>query len=159
MKGPAKTVLPLICAVVLIAIVPANVGAAEISIPTATKKITPPELGPVQPFNAKTGGLPSPQQTDLAVTSFGLTADARVTYIVVNRGRTVANSPFVVDLFIDGKREDTVKHNALPPITNSPFATSNGPASVTTTGTIQQCGSKRRVRPVRSGTLNGLKEM
>jgi hypothetical protein len=84
--------------------------------PTATKKITPPELGPVQPFNAKPGGLPSPQQTDLAVTSFGLTADARMTYTVVNRGRTAANSPFVVDLFIDGKREDTVKHNALPPL-------------------------------------------
>ena len=116
MKGIVKTVSSLICVVGLIAIVSTNVGAAEIPIPTATKKITPPELGPVQPFNAKPGGLPSPQQTDLAVTSFGLTADARMTYVVVNRGRTAANSPFVVDLLIDGKREDTVKHNALPPL-------------------------------------------
>jgi len=116
MKGAAKTVLPLICAVVLIAIVPANVGAAESFITTATKKITPPELGPVQSFNAKTGGLLPSQQTDLAVTSFGLTADGRMTYVVVNRGRTAANSPFVVDLFIGGKRKDTVKHNALPPL-------------------------------------------
>ena len=84
--------------------------------PVAGAVFQPPELGPVQPFNAKTTGLPSPQQTDLAVTLFGLTADGRMTYIVVNRGRTAANSPFVVDLIIDGTRKDTVKHNALPPL-------------------------------------------
>jgi hypothetical protein len=80
--------------------------------PVTSSALPQPELGPVQPFNGKLGG----QQTDLVVTSFGLTADGRMTYIVVNRGRTAANSPFVVDLIIDGKRKDTIKHNALPPL-------------------------------------------
>ena len=84
--------------------------------PVTSAVLHPPELGPVQPFNAKTTGLLPPQQTDLAVTLFGLTADGRMTYIVINRGRIAANSPFVVDLFIDGTRKDTVKHNALPPL-------------------------------------------
>jgi len=93
-----------------------SVAAFDLSTaPVTTAVLHPPELGPVQPFNTKITGLPPPQQTDLAVTLFGLTADARMTYIVVNRGRTAANSPFVVDLFIDGTRKDTVKHNALPP--------------------------------------------
>jgi len=34
--------------------------------------------------------------------------------IVANPGQTAANSPFFVDLFIAGKRVDTVKHNPLP---------------------------------------------
>jgi hypothetical protein len=84
--------------------------------PVTSAVLHPPELGPVQPLNVKMGGLLPSQQTDLAVASFGLTADGRTTYIVVNRGRTAANSPFVVDLFIDGTRKDTVKHNALPPL-------------------------------------------
>jgi hypothetical protein len=84
--------------------------------PVTSAVLQPPELGPVQPFNGKMGGLLPPQQTDLAITSFGLTADGRMTYIVVNRGRTAANSPFVVDLIIDGMRKDTIKHNALPPL-------------------------------------------
>lgn len=76
--------------------------------------LPPPEVGPIQPFNGKGVGLPAPSQADLTMMSFGLTADARMTYIVVNRGRTPANSPFVVDLTIDGQRKDTIKHNALP---------------------------------------------
>jgi CARDB protein len=83
---------------------------------TLAPVLRPPDLGPVQPFDTKIGGFLPSQQTDLVVASFGLTADGRMTYIVVNRGRTAANSPFVVDLFIDGTRKDTVKHNALPPL-------------------------------------------
>jgi hypothetical protein len=84
------------------------------SITTAPVKLLPHEYGPVEPFIGKMPGLLVSPKADLMVTSFGLTDDGRMTYIVVNRGKTPANSAFVVDLTIDGQPKDSVKHNALP---------------------------------------------
>ena len=102
---------------VILAIGPTSAVSA-IDLPagpaTSTVILRPPELGPIQPFTMKRDGLLPVQQADLAVTLLGLTPDGRMTYIVVNRGRTAANSPFVVDLLIDGIRKDTVKHYPLP---------------------------------------------
>jgi len=116
-----KTIMGTFASVALMNILSFGLVTSATAFDPSTAPVTsailqPPELGPVQPLNVKMGGLLPTQQTDLAVASFGLTADRRMTYIVVNRGRTAANSPFVVDLFIDGTRKDTVKHNALPPL-------------------------------------------
>lgn len=117
MRRVVKAVWPLLCTLVLIGVAVAQIGAAEIPLPTAPAKITPPELGPVEPIaDTRLGGgaFKPPQQADLIIGAFGLTNDGRMTYVVANSGQTAANSPFVVDLFIAGKREDTIKHNALP---------------------------------------------
>ena len=84
--------------------------------PSIGRRAAPPELGPIEPIERALGGTPLKPHpgTDLTVTSFGLTADGRVTYVVANPGQTAANSPYVVDVYIAGKREDTVKHNPLP---------------------------------------------
>lgn len=116
MKSFARTVASSVCAAVLIVTALAGVNAADIRNPTGTAKISPAELGPIEPLGPKFGGAsPKPSaKTDLVVASFGLSNDGRMTYVVANPGQTAANSPFVVDLFIANKREDTIKHNPLP---------------------------------------------
>ncbi len=67
----------------------------------------PPRV--VEGHSAKSG--PSP---DLAVSSIGVTPTGFVSYQVVNRGENSTGSPFVADVFIDGVRKDTIKHDPLP---------------------------------------------
>ncbi len=52
---------------------------------TSAVILLPPEVGPIQPFDGKTIGLPAAPQTDLIVMSFGLTEDRRMTYTVEPR--------------------------------------------------------------------------
>lgn len=76
------------------------------------------EKGPITPLEGKPGVLKkSPQGSDLAIGYVGFADDGRVTYTVENRGNSAANSPFVVDILINGERKDTVKHDPLPPLT------------------------------------------
>ncbi len=116
MKPVAMSVSVLAGSVALVvALLPGTVIAQFPGAPP-TARTAPPELGPIEPIDRGFGGpvLKSYQETDLMVTAFGLTADGRVTYVVANAGQTAANSPFVVDLYIGGTREDTIKHNPLP---------------------------------------------
>ena len=53
-------------------------------------------------------------QPDLVIESASLSADGNVSYAVRNRSSTIAGVPFVVDVYVDGKREDTMKHDPLP---------------------------------------------
>lgn len=72
---------------------------------------TTPELSAVTPIP----GLPKPSYpVDLVISAFSLTSGGRVTYTLQNRGREPTASPFVVDIFIDANRKDTIKHPGLP---------------------------------------------
>jgi hypothetical protein len=98
-----KTILPtfFLCSVAL---------AAVPEITTKPVK-TVPELFPVTPIP----GLPNPTSAiELVITAFGFTSDGRIGYTIQNRGREPTASPFVVDIFIDVTRRDTIKHSALP---------------------------------------------
>ena len=53
-------------------------------------------------------------QPDLVIESASLNGDGYVAYAVRNRSSTGAGTPFVVDVYLDGKREDTMKHDTLP---------------------------------------------
>lgn len=113
-----RSIATIIASLVLVGVASPTVSAADIPAPTRIQKIAPPEVGPVEPITTKLGGPgPStkpPAKADLVTTSLGLTNDGRMTYIVANVGQSPANSPFVTDLYIAGKREDTIKHNTLP---------------------------------------------
>ncbi|MGQ0429925.1 MAG: CARDB domain-containing protein [Gammaproteobacteria bacterium] len=76
------------------------------------------ELGPVTPLVAKMGIGPAPSQADLVIGFLGFSSDGRVMYQVQNRGQSSTENPFVVDIFIDGERRDTVKHPPLPPFSS-----------------------------------------
>ncbi len=116
MKVVAKAVSTLFAAITLVAIALVHAGAADFRTAAVEKKLIAPELGPIEPISTKWGSLGAkpPAQADLAVISLGVTSDGRMTYVVANIGQTAANSPFVADLYIGGKREDTIKHNPLP---------------------------------------------
>src|SRR5262245_57773049 len=88
-------------------------GAALAALPEITTRPlnTTPELYPVTPI----GGLPKPTSAvDLVISAFGFTSGGRITYTIQNRGREPTASPFVVDLYIDVNRKDTIKHATLP---------------------------------------------
>jgi hypothetical protein len=76
-------------------------------------------VGPVEPI-AKLGSgwikASQGQQPDLVIVGLGFTADGKVRYVVQNHGGAPASQPFVVDLYFNGQRRDTVKHNGLPPL-------------------------------------------
>jgi subtilase family serine protease len=72
---------------------------------------TTPELSPVTPIH----GLPKPTSAvDLVISELGFTSGGRIAYTLQNRGREATASPFVVDIYIDVARKDTIKHSALP---------------------------------------------
>lgn len=95
-------------------------------------------VGPVEPI-PKIGlgalpvshGLPVSQgQPDLVIRALGFTSAGKVRYLVQNHGGVAASQPFVVDLYYNGQRRDTVKHNGLPPLSQqrveSSFANPGG---------------------------------
>jgi len=73
-------------------------------------------VGPVEPISKITlAGMHVNQgQTDLVVRGLGFTAEGKVRYVVQNVGGVATSGPFVVDVFYNGQRRDTVKHNGLP---------------------------------------------
>ncbi|MEO5656652.1 MAG: CARDB domain-containing protein [Nitrospiria bacterium] len=79
-------------------------------------KVLSAEKGPITPLVTKSDKMTPTQEADLAFGVVGFADDGRVIYVVQNRGRTAANSPFVVDILVDGVRKDTVKHDPLPPM-------------------------------------------
>lgn len=84
-------------------------------VPLPVNKIQPPEIGPIEPVQVKPGDVLKPVQgTDLNLTALRFLEDGRISYIVRNLGQTAASSPYVVDIEVEGKRADTIKHQALP---------------------------------------------
>lgn len=73
------------------------------------------DKGPVTPLETKPGFVPAPS-ADLVIVNLRFAPDARVSYLVQNIGQTATGNPFVVDLYLDGQRRDTVKHAPLPPL-------------------------------------------
>lgn len=102
----------VVTAVSLVSISATLIGAAGQQPPVVTQALNvTPELGPVTPIP----GLPkSTPTTDLVISKFGFTPGGRVSYTLQNRGRNATASPFVVDIFINLARKDTVKHSHLP---------------------------------------------
>ncbi|MGQ0835561.1 MAG: CARDB domain-containing protein [Gammaproteobacteria bacterium] len=91
-------------------------GAAAYEPPLPQNKLAPPELGPIEPLQQRFGPLPRrpPAGTDIAVGGLGFGTDGRITYWVMNRGDAAASGPFVVDIEVEGRRADTIKHPPLP---------------------------------------------
>jgi hypothetical protein len=75
-------------------------------------------VGPVEPI-AKVG-LPgikvNQSQADLVIRGLGFTGEGKVRYLVQNVGSVAVTQPFVVDVYYNGQRRDTVNHNGLPPL-------------------------------------------
>lgn len=119
---------------------------------------TTPELSAVTPI----GGLPKPTSAvDLVISQFGFTSGGRIAYTIQNRGREATASPFVVDLFIDATRKDTIKHPGLPSwseqkaVSNSARAATCATANVRLTVDSQQLvaeGDETNNSPQRSDT-------
>jgi hypothetical protein len=76
------------------------------------------DVGPVEPIpKIGLGALPVSQgQPDLVIRALGFTSAGKVRYLVQNHGRVAASQPFIVDLYYNGQRRDTIKHNGLPPL-------------------------------------------
>jgi hypothetical protein len=76
-------------------------------------------VGPVEPLG-KLGVGPvktaTPAQPDLVIRGLGFTSEGKVRYLVQNHGGVAASQPFVVDVYFNGQRRDTVKHGGLPPL-------------------------------------------
>ena len=94
----------------------ASAGGPNIPLPQDHFDVT--SVGPVQPI-PKIGllGLKgSPGSPDLVIRGLSFTPEGRVRYYVLNVGGVAASQPFVVDIYYNGQRRDTVKHNGLPPL-------------------------------------------
>lgn len=59
----------------------------------------------------------SPALPDLEVYAVGLTDSGAVIYQVANRGNAGTDRPFLVDVYVDGVRRDSISHPALPALT------------------------------------------
>ena len=69
---------------------------------------------------AAAGGQTSaaaPALPDLEVYAVGLTDGGAVIYQVANRGHAGTERPFLVDIYVDGVRRDSISHPALPALT------------------------------------------
>ena len=53
-------------------------------------------------------------QPDLVIESPSVNASSNVAFVVRNRSSTASTTPFVMDVYVDGRREDTIKHGAVP---------------------------------------------
>ncbi|MGH9790101.1 MAG: CARDB domain-containing protein [Candidatus Acidiferrales bacterium] len=72
------------------------------------------EMGPVTGIARRELPAAAPAGPDLVVTGLNFSSRGRVRYRVMNIGRSATGNPFVLDIYIDGQRRDTVKHNPLP---------------------------------------------
>jgi len=69
-----------------------------------------PEYGPVGPAM---GCVSPPATPDLAIRALGFNSTRHVTYTVENCGHAATQMPFIVDLFVNDERRDTVEHQPL----------------------------------------------
>ncbi|HXG03719.1 MAG TPA: CARDB domain-containing protein [Candidatus Binatia bacterium] len=58
-----------------------------------------------------------PALSDLEVYAVGLAESGAVIYQVANRGNAGTDRPFLVDVYVDGVRRDSISHPALPALT------------------------------------------
>lgn len=85
-------------------------------IPEPQARFDATYVGPVEPLR-NAGKMPVSQgQPELVIRGLGFTSAGKVRYFVQNHGGVAASQPFVVDLYYNGQRRDTVKHNGLPPL-------------------------------------------
>jgi hypothetical protein len=86
-------------------------GRVAASLEISQKNHPPANYGPVIPAvgcPAQSGSI------DLVVTALGFNPARHVVYTIANCGRTVTNLPFVVDLFMNNQRVDTIEQKVLP---------------------------------------------
>ena len=57
----------------------------------------------------------SNQLADLEIVAVAVADNGSVIYQVANRGTGSTHRPFVVDVYVDGVRQDSVTHGPLPP--------------------------------------------
>jgi hypothetical protein len=90
-------------------------SAAPTGIATtvADKLHHPPNYGPVVAAH----GCPAVSDApDLLITMLGFDATRHMTYTVANCGHTSTQLPFIMDLYFNNTRGDTVEHPVLPPL-------------------------------------------
>lgn len=80
-------------------------GHAESAVPSAAPKIGRPAPLKIAPERA--------HGADLLAGKVGLTSTGYVTYIIANAGPSGTGQPFVVDVYINGTRKDTITHEAM----------------------------------------------
>ncbi len=70
------------------------------------------------PVSARAQGVATnPALPDLEVYAVGLADSGAVIYQVANRGNAGTERPFLVDVYVDGVRRDSISHPALPALT------------------------------------------
>jgi CARDB len=79
--------------------------------PTGKRPSAPAQMGPVVSAQGCPAGSAAP---DLLITALGFDAERRVTYTVANCGQVTTQQPFIVDLYLNAIRGDTVEHQPLP---------------------------------------------
>jgi subtilase family serine protease len=57
------------------------------------------------------------QLADLEIYAMALAENGSLVYQVANRGNASTERPFVVDVYVNGVRKDSITHNPLPPLT------------------------------------------
>lgn len=91
-----------------------SAAPAGLTTTVADKRHRPsPNYGPVV---AAQGCLAVSDAPDLLVTMLGFDATRHITYTVANCGHTSTQLPFIVDLYFNNTRGDTVEHQVLPPL-------------------------------------------
>jgi hypothetical protein len=70
-----------------------------------------PEYGPVV---SAVGCAFPPSKPDLLVRAVGFNSTRHVAYTVENCGQAATQLPFIVDIFVNDERRDTVEHQPLP---------------------------------------------
>lgn len=90
----------------------ALIGASARAQDPRAKTTTAARVGEAPDRNAIARQI-TVDQPDLVIEAPTVTASSNVTFAVRNRSSTASTTPFVMDVYVDGRREDTIKHGAV----------------------------------------------
>jgi subtilase family serine protease len=81
--------------------------------------------------------LEANELADLEVVAMSIADNGSVIYQVVNRGMGGTDRPFVVDIYVDGIRRDSVTHAPLPPLSMQTVQSNRARLTECTAGTVR----------------------
>jgi hypothetical protein len=91
-------------------------------------------------FAADAWAQPRPeadQLPDLEILAVAIADNGAVIYQVANRGTGATGRPFVVDVYVDGVRRDSVTHGPLPPLSMQTAQSNRARLAECTAGTVR----------------------
>jgi subtilase family serine protease len=77
------------------------------------------------------------QLADLEIVAVAVADNGSVIYQVANRGTGGTDRPFVVDVYVDGVRRDSVTHSPLPPLSMQTVQSNRARLTECTAGTVR----------------------